>query len=136
MISSIEITAPLTVAAFDQLRSDITKRDEEGEKASINSRQYSDVDKLKPKKENNFGKDELDKQPNFSELAAKLRTFLDQENLAIEFSRDKSTKKMIMKIIDSKTQEIIRQYPPDITLKIARIVAQTLEQGQVTNAKV
>ena len=41
-----------------------------------------------------------------------------------------------MKIIDSKTQEIIRQYPPDITLKIARIVAQTLEQGQVTNAKV
>ena len=136
MISGIEITAPLAVAAFDELRADISKQNEGGVNAKQNSREFPAVEKTKSKKDDSVRKENAGYVPDFSDLAAKLRTFLDEENLAIEFSRDKETNKMIMKIIDSETNEIIRQYPPDITLKIARIVAHSLDQGQVTNARV
>jgi len=43
---------------------------------------------------------------------------------------------MIMQVIDSKTNEVIHQFPPEISLKIARIVANTLENWNFANAKV
>jgi len=58
---------------------------------------------------------------------------MKEENLKIEFSKDEETKRMILKLIDKETQEVVHQYPPEITLKIARIVANTLEQGSLTN---
>lgn len=73
---------------------------------------------------------------DFSELASKIKDALKEENVSIEFSLDQETKRMILKVIDSETDEIIKQFPPEITLKIARIIANALESGQVANAKV
>lgn len=73
---------------------------------------------------------------SYGELAKKLHSILGDSNLAIQFTVDKDLNKMIMKIIDNDTHEVIQQIPPDITLKIARIVASTLDKGQVTNATV
>jgi flagellar protein FlaG len=73
---------------------------------------------------------------NYTELADKFQEILNDANLAIEFSMDKDLKRMIMKLIDSETNEVVRQLPPDITLKIARIVAGAMGNGSVADAKV
>ncbi len=77
-------------------------------------------------------------QSDFNKIADKLRSTLGENNLAIEFSLDEDSKKMIMKVIDSVTQEVVQQFPPDVTLKIARIVASTMGNGNgnVTNATI
>jgi flagellar protein FlaG len=81
--------------------------------------------------------DEQSKNVDYSKLAEIVRTTIGSENVSIEFTKDKETDRMIMQIIDTKTDEIIRQFPPEITLKIAKIVAKLLETtGQVTNAQV
>ncbi len=137
MISGVENTASLVIAGFDEIRAEIGRQSEEEMNAKLQSSRTSQaVEKAKSKKDDKVKKDEAGKVPDFTNLADKIRTFLDDEDLAIEFTRDKETNKMIMKIIDSETNEIIRQYPPDITLKIARIVAKSLEQGRVTNATI
>lgn len=74
--------------------------------------------------------------PDYKEIVAKLKNFLDEYNQTIEFTLDKETNKMIMRVIDNITKEVIQQFPPEVTLKIARIVASTMETGTVTNAKV
>ncbi|MBE2219471.1 MAG: flagellar protein FlaG [Desulfobulbaceae bacterium] len=73
---------------------------------------------------------------NYNDLADKFQDILKDANLAIEFSMDKDLKRMIMKLIDSETNEVVRQLPPDITLKIARIVAGAMGNGSVADAKV
>ena len=76
------------------------------------------------------------KKSDFSEFEAKLRELLGEESNTIEFSLDPETKKMIMKVIDPKTKEVIRQVPSEIALKIARIVASTLKNSNITDAKI
>lgn len=77
-----------------------------------------------------------DVQINFREISQKLESMLDEDNRSIQFSLDKESKKMIMKVIDSETNEVIQQFPPEISLKIARIVAASMDNFRVTNAKI
>ena len=79
---------------------------------------------------------EHNKSADFSELSDQLHSMLDNQDLQVQFSLDKESKKMIMKVIDSKTKEVVQQFPPEVSLKIARIVSNSLETGHVTNAKV
>lgn len=81
--------------------------------------------------------EEQSKNVDYSKLAEIVRTSMGSENVSIEFKKDKETDMMIMQVVDTKTDEVIRQFPPEITLKIAKIVAKLLETtGQVTNAQV
>jgi uncharacterized FlaG/YvyC family protein len=81
--------------------------------------------------------EDKNKNADYSKLAEIVKNSLGSENVTIEFTRDKEADMMVMQVIDSKTKEIIKQFPPDITLKIAKIVAKLLETtGQVTNAQV
>lgn len=73
---------------------------------------------------------------NFDDMASKIREILDDENLDVEFTVDKDVNRVIMKLIDNQTNEVIRQVPPDVTLQIAKIVASTLGSGSVTNSRV
>jgi uncharacterized FlaG/YvyC family protein len=43
---------------------------------------------------------------------------------------------MILKIIDQSTKEVVKQLPPEISLKIARIVSNSMESGQLANATI
>lgn len=75
-------------------------------------------------------------QINYNDLATKLKNMLKDTDLAIEFSMDKELNKMIMKLIDEQKDEVVQQFPPEIAIKIARIVASTLGSGQVTDARI
>jgi flagellar protein FlaG len=73
---------------------------------------------------------------SYSDLADNIKSLLDLNNVTLKFKVDDVTKKTILQIIDSKTKEVIQQVPPEISLKIARFIAEQLGQGQVTNAKI
>ena len=76
---------------------------------------------------------------DYKELASKLQSIIGDDSVGIEFKIDKDTNKMILKLIDKKTSEVIQQYPPEISLKIARFVAMSMAQvqnGQSADAKV
>ncbi len=114
-------TVKIDTVKIDTVKIDITKID-------ITKIDIKNTEKQKSKTET--------PKVNYNELSDKLKTIINSKNLSIEFSRDEATKKMILKIIDLETQEIVRQFPPEITLKIARFVSSTLNSGNLTNAKV
>ena len=134
MITPIETVQPLF--NFDEIKPELNKETRDLFEKYISEASLTNSNPEAIAKKGEEQSIDKNKQANFNDLAEKIRTLINDDNLTIEFSLDKETKKMIMKVIDSNTKEVIKQYPPDITLKIARIVAGTLDQGQVTNAKV
>lgn len=73
---------------------------------------------------------------SFDELANTLKEILNEQNLTLEFKLDEDTNKMVLKIIDSQSNEVIRQIPPEIALRISKLVAEILGNGQVADAKI
>lgn len=73
--------------------------------------------------------------PNFSGISSQLQSLL-KDNTSVQFSIDEQTKQIVLKIIDNKTKEIIRQLPPEESLRIAQYITGKLEQGKVTDAKI
>ena len=69
-------------------------------------------------------------------LRQRFRNIIRDNQIAIEFAIDNDSKKMIMKIIDEETQEIVKQFPSEISLQIAKLLTKSLDSGQITNAKV
>ncbi|MGB9770992.1 MAG: flagellar protein FlaG [Candidatus Kapaibacteriota bacterium] len=87
----------------------------------------------------NISQDETNKQPkviDYDKIAKRLEEIINDENLMIQFTQDDKTKKMIFKLIDAKTKEVVQQIPPDVALRIARYIASLLEEKNVANAKV
>ena len=73
---------------------------------------------------------------DYNELAGKIKALFGGNDLEVHFSYDNSSRSMIMKLVNSKTNEVVNQYPPEVTLEIAKIVSSIVDQGHVTNAKV
>lgn len=91
---------------------------------------------LKEVEQNQQTKTREEKPVDLDKIAKKLEEIINDPNVMIQFSRDDITKKMIFKLINSETKEVIQQIPPEVALKIARYIATTLENQNVANAKV
>jgi len=89
------------------------------------------------KNQNNNVEDVIAQQKkSFKNIEETLNKIIKENSLALEFSRDKETDKMVVKLINPDTKEVVHQFPPEIALKIARIVSKTLDNGSLANAKV
>lgn len=77
-----------------------------------------------------------EKKLDFSSLSQSLKDSLQLANISFEFSLDSQTQSMVLRLIDSETKEVLQQLPSDLALKISRLIAGSLEQGQITDAKV
>lgn len=77
-------------------------------------------------------------KPDFTSLVKKLEPHADSENQSVMFSVDDATKKMIVRVVNNDTKEVIRQYPAEELLRISRMVAhaQQQEQGNITDARI
>lgn len=113
-----------TRKSADAMRDENKSQNSAAEKVQKNDSDKSDVSSI-----GNSGVD-------YQEIANKLQGILEKENIAVEFTVDQSTEQTVMKVVDSKTHEVIKQLPPEEMLKIARMVAKLLESGQLTNAKI
>jgi flagellar protein FlaG len=54
---------------------------------------------------------------------------LKQNDSGLEFSVDKDTKRTVFKLVESNTGKVIRQYPTEDLLAIARAIDQMQHQG-------
>ena len=129
MITEIQGLPPIVIEDFPELQNSVKKGIEESLLESSKLMEEKQAEDLKQKQP------EEQKLSDFSGLSQRISDLMNDQDIMFQFSMDKSTKKMILKLIDSETKEVIQQYPPDIALKIARIVANSLEKGFVTNAK-
>ncbi len=77
-----------------------------------------------------------EKKLNYNDLANSIQSLLGEQNIALEFKMDDSTNKMILRIVDSNTKEVLQQVPPEIALKVAKFVADQMGNGQVADATV
>ncbi|HPD33649.1 MAG TPA: flagellar protein FlaG [Candidatus Kapabacteria bacterium] len=75
--------------------------------------------KAKDKKDSESNESKINKV-SYDELARTLKEIINDDNTLLEFKIDKETNKMVLKIIDSQSNEVIRQIPPEIALKISR----------------
>jgi flagellar protein FlaG len=59
---------------------------------------------------------------------------MQQSNPALEFSVDTDTQKTVVRMVDTSTGELIRQFPSEATLAIARGIEQ-FQQGLLLTQK-
>lgn len=145
MITAISSTKGVVTTSYEEKYSDSS---EKSNTIANNFRMEQlqkgkDSDAIKKDKEKDTIKSETESvsnsnKANYDDFAKKLKTILNNSEFSLEFKLDDDTKKMILRIIDNNTKEVVHQYPPDLTLKIARMVTSALgnENGQVADAKI
>jgi len=92
----------------------------------------SEPDNKVEKKKN----DEFVQTFDSNSIESKVSDLLEEDTLKAKFSIDEDTNKMILTIVDRKTDEVVKQYPPEVSLKIARMVSEMIENNSVTDARV
>jgi len=76
-------------------------------------------------------------QPSIAELKSAVATInqaMQQSGRNLEFSVDTDTNRTVVKMVDTSTGELIRQFPSEATLAISRGIEQ-LQQGLLLKQK-
>lgn len=94
-----------------------------------------DTDKNEQPAEFSFKSDKFQKV-SYDEFQKKIQSTLEESNITIEFSKDNEHNRMIIKLINASTKEVVRQIPSEVSLKIARIISQSFGSGQIADAKI
>ena len=87
----------------------------------------------KVSKQNN---DEFQNTFEPSKIESEISKLLEDDSLIAQFSTDKETEKLILKILNQETKEVVRQYPPEASLKIARIVSNMIESNNIADVRI
>ena len=98
----------------------------------LRSEQYSvkEQNKTEEKKEQYT---EIDKS-NFDKQADKLNQVMDLFNYSIRFTLDDESKRMVVKVVNSETDEVVRQIPPKEMLQLMNRLDQVV--GVILDEKV
>lgn len=123
MIKSIGNSEAIS-SSFDNLLSNMNNRE--------TSYGVSEPDNKVEKNKN----DEFVKTFDSNKIESEITKLLEEESLEAKFSTDKETEKLILKIINKDTDEVVRQYPPEVSLKIARMVNNMIETNSITDARI
>lgn len=76
-------------------------------------------------------------QPSAAQLKTaveKINSVLRQANRNLEFSVDDETKRVVVKVVDTETGELIRQLPSEETLAISRAIGE-IQRGLLLRQK-
>lgn len=138
MINPIQNQVPKIVPKNEQLSSELQNNSDskQSQVASIStaetkkSTQEIIIDAEKQKAAQNESQ-----KVDFSRVEQKLAASLDN-SVTMKFSFDKDSKELILQVLDSDSKKVIRQFPSELAIQIARMVDEILEQGQVTDATI
>jgi uncharacterized FlaG/YvyC family protein len=138
MINPIQNQVPKIVPKNEQLSSELQNNSDskQSQVASI-----STVETKKSTQEIIFDAEKQKAAQNesqkvdFSRVEQKLSASLDN-SVTMKFSFDKDSKELILQVLDSDSKKVIRQFPSELAIQIARMVDEILEQGQVTDATI
>lgn len=67
--------------------------------------------------------------PATTDAVARLNEFLKQEHYSLEFSLDQTLGRVVIRITDAETDQLIRQIPPEEVLAMVRHLAQGAVAG-------
>jgi uncharacterized FlaG/YvyC family protein len=67
---------------------------------------------------------------DLEETVGKLSDFVQSIQRSLEFSVDEESGRTVVKVMDTKTDEVIRQIPPEEVLRILRNIAASGEDGE------
>ncbi len=81
-------------------------------------------------------KKEEDDRVSYERLGNKLKEIAEINEVHFEFVLDKDNDKMLIRIIDDSTKEVINQIPSEMTLKIAKMLDEMLGRGQIADATI
>jgi uncharacterized FlaG/YvyC family protein len=125
MIAPIANNSLGSVQAFDEVQTNVNDQggtyNQDGRSVSTLTHEPSSPDKAAKSND----KESLN-VTDMKTLSNSLKNLINDDTLTIEFSMDKNSRKMILKLIDNKTGDLIQQFPPEIALKIARIAANNI----------
>lgn len=143
MINSIEGIPPLVVTSVNATQLDVEEENQAKAGRSLQqtgSEEEQDAGKVARVRDVRNSEEESDatksaSTPDFSEISDRLQQMVN-DDLTVQFSIDDITKRIVLKIINAKTQELVRQIPEEESLRIAQFITNRFEQGSVTDAKV
>ncbi len=128
-ITPIQNTLSAPVIHSADIRSDLTNNKEKADDTSLSSQQQI----INLKKESAPNKQKQD----FNKLSERLQRIFNTPDTALRFSIDNDTNKIILKIVNSTTNEVVQQIPTELALQLSKFIASTLEQqGQVTDSTI
>lgn len=120
------LSAPVIQAA--DIRSELASYKEKTDDSAVQSQQVTST-----KQEVNSKK----QKPDFNKLSERLQAIFNTPDTALRFSIDNETKKIILKIVNSTTNEVVQQIPSELALQLSKFISSTLEQqGQVTDSTI
>lgn len=74
--------------------------------------------------------DKLAIEPKEVEQAVKeINDYMQLVRRNLEFSVDKDTQRVVVKVIDAETGELVRQIPPDAVLELAKFLRERENKG-------
>lgn len=132
MVNSISGTSQISLARFDDMLTKFQASNANRDNSNSNERKNLETSKVEISRKQEAVKQQVD----FSQIEEGIKELLKDDSIAIEFSKDDESKQMIMKIINDQTKEVIRQFPAEISLKIARIISQNLELKNIADLTV
>ena len=86
--------------------------------------------------QNSFNNSGEKRKNRLTEFEKKLQSTLALTNQSLHISVDEDTKKMVIKIIDNETNEVVRQLPTEEMLRISRSIMETEQRGNLTDERV
>jgi flagellar protein FlaG len=72
---------------------------------------------------------------NLQHAVDNINKSLKQSDTNVQFSIDRDTKQNVVKMLDSSTGEVIRQFPSEVTLAISKAIDQQMKRGVLLNQK-
>lgn len=118
-------------------------------KALLDSNEFEPTEKFakEDKKQQSISEEEKKKlfeenlklearKTDYGALAEKIKELIGAKNIDVKFDRDTDTKIMIMKFVNSDTKDVLKQFPAEVSIKIAKMIAQLTNHGAITDAKV
>ena len=100
-----------------------------------------ELESLKPAKQNEEGKElpplgqqRDDQQQRLQNAVSELNDFVQNIRRNLEFTIDDESGRIVIKVIDSESKEIIRQIPPEEAVQLAQALEGTRD-GTILNAK-
>ncbi|MBK9249918.1 MAG: flagellar protein FlaG [Ignavibacteria bacterium] len=127
-IAPIQNTISSPVIQTVEIRSELTSSKERNDDVVVQSPQ-----RVKLISESNTKKLNTD----FNKLSESLQDIFNTPDTALRFSIDNDTNKIILKIVNSATNEVVQQIPSELALQLSKFIASTLEQqGHVTDSTI
>lgn len=67
--------------------------------------------------------------PDLEKVTAALNKFIQSKQRSLQFTQDVDSGRIVVKVINKETNEVVRQFPPEELLSISSTIRKSLEEN-------